>query len=122
MLANMLGISNDRPHVFEMKVISTIEGYIYGEALIMHTRRENFAPDAKITSQDLMLRPRLLHRVITHNILANKEHFAEVTFINLCLIDCMIRRRPVNLLYIIMKNLIMENDNNKKSLCFMVNV
>ena len=34
----------------------------------------------------------------------------------LCLIDCMIKRRPINFPYIIMKNLIMENDQKQKFL------
>ena len=42
MLANILGISNDGPRVFEMKFFPTIEGLIYDEAITMHTRRENF--------------------------------------------------------------------------------
>jgi hypothetical protein len=77
---------------------------IYDEALIIHTGKENFAPGAKIKNQDLMLRLRLLHRIITHNILFKMGYFNEVTFIDLCLIDCMIRRRTINLPYIIMKN------------------
>jgi len=52
MLANILGISNDGSHVFEMKVIPTIEGYIYiyiyDEALIIHTGKENSAAGVKI--------------------------------------------------------------------------
>jgi hypothetical protein len=42
MLANTLSISNDDPHVYEMKVIPTIEGFIYVETIIMHTGREVF--------------------------------------------------------------------------------
>jgi hypothetical protein len=112
-LANILAISNDGPHVFEMKVIPKIEGFIYDEAVIMHIGRQNLTSDVKIKSQDLMLRLRLLYRVITHNILPKKRPFDEVTFMDLCFIDCMIRRRPINFPYIIMKNLIMENDKKK---------
>lgn len=59
MLANILSISNDDPHVYEMKVIPTIEGFIYVEMIIIYTGREKFS-GAKIKSQDLMLRLRLL--------------------------------------------------------------
>ena len=38
------------------------------ETIIMHTGREKFS-GAKIKSQDLMLRPKLFYRVISHNIL-----------------------------------------------------
>lgn len=74
-LTNILGISNDGPHVFEMKVIPTIEGFIYDEAVIMHIERQNLILDVKIKSQDLMRIPRLLYRVITHNILPKKRPF-----------------------------------------------
>jgi hypothetical protein len=68
MLANIPSISNDDPHVYEMKVIPTIERFIYVETIIMHTGRENFS-GAKIKGQNLMLRPRLFYMVISHNIL-----------------------------------------------------
>jgi hypothetical protein len=83
--------------------------YIPGKKILQRVSR-------LIKSQDLMLRPRLLYRVITHNILSKKGYFDEVTFIDLCLIDCMIRRRTINFPYIIMKNLIMQNDKKQKSL------
>jgi hypothetical protein len=54
-LENILGISNDRPHVFEMKIIPTIKGFVYDKVMIIHTRRHDFASGAKIKSQDLLL-------------------------------------------------------------------
>jgi len=49
-LANILGISNDGPHVFEMKIIPTIKGFLYDKVEIMHTRGHNFASSVKIKS------------------------------------------------------------------------
>jgi len=67
----------------------------------------------KIKSQDLMFRPRLLHKIITHNILPKKKkHYEDVIFIDMCLIDYMIRRRPINLPYIMIKNMFMAYDQN----------
>lgn len=40
----------------------------------------------------------------------------EVSFIDICLIDYMIRDQPINLLHIIMRNLIRAHDQKKKSL------
>jgi hypothetical protein len=50
-LANILGISNDRPHVFEMNIIPTIKGFVYDEVVIMHTRRHDFVPGAKLKAK-----------------------------------------------------------------------
>ncbi|KAF9682512.1 hypothetical protein SADUNF_Sadunf05G0116600 [Salix dunnii] len=71
---------------------------------------------AKIKSQDLLLRPRLLHRIIAHNILPKKGHYDEVTFMELCLIDCMIQRRPINLPYIMIRNMILAYNQKQKAL------
>ncbi|KAG5223073.1 Retrovirus-related polyprotein from transposon [Salix suchowensis] len=100
-LADILGISNDGPQIFEIKIIPTIEGFIYDHAVLK--------------SQDLLLRPRLIHRIIAHNILPKKGHYDEVTFMELCLIDCMIQRRPINLPYIMIRNMILAYDKKKGS-------
>lgn len=68
-LANIFYISNDGLDVFEMKIIPTIEGFVCDDVVIIHNGRDDFAMTAKIKSQYLMLRPRLLHRIIAHNIL-----------------------------------------------------
>ena len=115
-LADILGISNDGPRVFEIKIIPTIEGFIYDHAVALHTGNTEFAPGAKIKSQDLLLRPRLLHRIIAHNILPKKGHYDEVTFMELCLIDCMIQRRPINLPYIMIRNMILAYNQKQKAL------
>jgi hypothetical protein len=48
-----------------MKIAPTIEGFVYDDFVMMHTDRHDFASGAKIKSQDLMLKPRLLHKIIT---------------------------------------------------------
>jgi len=110
MLANILGSSNEGPHVFEMRIIPTIEGFVYDNIMIIHTDRHDFALVVETKSQDLMLKPRLLYRIITQNILLKNRHYDEFTFMDLCFIDCMIMRRPINLPCIMIKNLIMAND------------
>ena len=115
-LAEILGISNDGPRVFDIKIIPTIEGFSYDYAVALHTGNNGFAPGAKIKSQDLLLRPRILHRIIAHNISPKKGHYDEVTFMELCLIDCMIQRRPINLPYILIRNIILAYDQKQKAL------
>jgi len=53
---------------------------VYDDVIIMHTCRHDFALAAKIKSQYLMLRSRLLHRIITHDILLKNGHYDEVTY------------------------------------------
>lgn len=83
-LAKILGISNEGPIVFEVKVIPTINGFMYDEDVIIHIGKHDFARGVKGKSQDLMLQPRVLHRSITHNILSKKGHYNEVRFTNMC--------------------------------------
>jgi len=47
-LANILGISNEGP-------IPIIDGFVYNEAIILYIGWHDFAPGAKIKSQDLLL-------------------------------------------------------------------
>jgi hypothetical protein len=77
-----------------------------------------FIPGAKIKSQDLLLHPRILHRIIVHNILPKKRCYDEVIFMDMCLIDCMIREHCINLPYIMMKNIIVAHDQKEKSLLY----
>lgn len=58
--------------------------------MILHSDRNDFAYRAKIKSKDLLFWPRLLHMIITHNILPKKRHYDEDTFMGMCLIYCMI--------------------------------
>jgi hypothetical protein len=57
---------------------------VYDEDVIMHTGKHDFAPGVKVKSQDLMLRPRVLHKSITHNILSKRRHYNEVRFTIMC--------------------------------------
>ena len=54
-LANILGISNEGPIVFKIKIIPIIDGFVYNEAIILYIGWHDFAPGAKIKSQDLLL-------------------------------------------------------------------
>jgi hypothetical protein len=80
---------------------------VYYEAIVLYTGRHDFALCAKIKSSDLLLQPKIIHKIITHNILQNKWHYDEVIFMDICLIDCMIRSHQINLLYIMIRNMIM---------------
>jgi len=99
---------------------------VYNEEVALNTGSYNFTPSAKIKSKDLLLQPKILHRIIAHNILSKKGHYNKVTFKDICLIDCMIRGYQINLSFIMMKNMIMaydkkqKNKNKNKSLFHMV--
>jgi len=78
----------------------------------MHIGIYNFALGAKIKSQYLLLRPRILHEIITHNILPKKGHFG-VTFMDTFLIDYMISDIPINLPYIMIRIMIITHGQKK---------
>lgn len=42
-LGEILGISNEGPRVFKVKVIRTIEGFVYDNAIVLHTGRYDFS-------------------------------------------------------------------------------
>jgi hypothetical protein len=86
---------------------------MYDEVVAQYTNRLDFTPGAKIKSHDLLLYPRIFYRIIAHNILSKKEHHDEVTFMDICLIDCKIRGCRINLLYIMIKNIIMAHDHKQ---------
>lgn len=113
-LTNILGILNKGPRVFEIKIIPTIKGFIYNETIALHIGTLDFAPGAKIKSQDLLLQPKIIHRIIAHNILPKKGHYDKVIFMDMCLIHCMIKGRLINLVYIMIRNIIMAYNQKQK--------
>jgi len=113
-LTNILGILNKGPRVFEIKIIPTIKGFIYNETIALHIGTLDFAPGAKIKSQDLLLQPKIIHRIIAHNIWPKKGHYDKVIFMDMCLIHCMIKGRLINLVYIMIRNIIMAYNQKQK--------
>jgi len=113
-LTNILGILNKGPRVFEIKIIPTIKGFIYNETIALHIGTLDFAPGAKIKSQDLLLQPKIIHRIIAHNILPKKGHYDKVIFMDMCLIHCMIKGRLINPVYIMIRNIIMAYNQKQK--------
>ena len=109
-----MSILNKGPRVFEIKIIPTIKGFMYNETIALHIGTLDFAPGAKIKSQDLLLQPNIIHRIIAHNILPKKGHYGKVTFMDMCLIHCMIRGRLINLVYIMIRNIIMAYNQKQK--------
>jgi len=49
-LDNILGISNEEPRVFEVKIILTIVDFMYDEVIAQHTSQLDFTPGVKIKS------------------------------------------------------------------------
>jgi hypothetical protein len=54
-LTDILGISNERPRVIEMKSIPIIDGFVYDKTISLHTNRHDFAHGAKIRIQNLLI-------------------------------------------------------------------
>ena len=109
-LENILGVNNEGLRVYEVKSIPTIGDFVYDKVIAQHNGQLDCALGAKIKIQDLLLCSRILHRIIAHNILPKKEHYDEVTFMDMYLIDYMIKECCISLLYIMIKNIIMAHD------------
>jgi hypothetical protein len=91
-----LGITNDEPKVFKIKIIPIIEVFVYDEAVTLHPSKK------KLCS-------RILHIIIAHNIFLKKGHYDSHIY-GYVPIDGMIKGCQLNLPFIIMKNMIMTHD------------
>jgi hypothetical protein len=63
-LGNILGINNEGPRLYKVKIIATIGDFMYDEVVAQYTDQLDFAPGVKIKSHDLLLCPRIF---LPHN-------------------------------------------------------
>ena len=54
-LTDILGISNERPGVIEMKSIPIIDDFVYDKTISLHINRHDFAHGAKTKIQNLFI-------------------------------------------------------------------
>ena len=67
-------------------------------------------------SQLLPMQIRILHSILQHIVTPRKQHSDEVTRLDVGLLDCLFRRRPVNLGYIILHHMLSTLAVNNKLL------
>ncbi|KAH9705964.1 hypothetical protein KPL70_012065 [Citrus sinensis] len=108
-LNNILGSSNDGLEIFSPRKPPDIDDYAYIDAVKNICRRVDLSDeDCTIHFRNLCLclQTRILLRFIQSIVLPRSGHFDEVSHMDVALIDCILRHRPVDLGYTIVRNML----------------
>ncbi|KAB1220626.1 hypothetical protein CJ030_MR3G009424 [Morella rubra] len=105
-LGDILGIPHVGIWAYEFKTWPVCKGFDYGEALV-YLLGNGVAEDAprKIHANQLPIRLRLLHLICTHNLIPRGGHREEVTFMDVFVIERLLKEKKFNLPYIMLKHM-----------------
>ncbi|KAB1205778.1 hypothetical protein CJ030_MR7G028037 [Morella rubra] len=105
-LGDILGIPHVGIRAYELKTWPVCKGFDYGEALV-YLLGNGVAEDAprKIHANQLPIRLRLLHLICTHNLIPRGGHREEVTFMDVFVIERLLKEKKFNLPYIMLKHM-----------------
>ncbi|KAB1226559.1 hypothetical protein CJ030_MR1G001455 [Morella rubra] len=105
-LGDILGIPHVGIRAYELKTWPVCKGFDYGEALV-YLLGNGVAEDAprKIHANQLPIRSRLLHLICTHNLIPRGGHREEVTFMDVFVIERLLKEKKFNLPYIMLKHM-----------------
>ena len=105
-LSEILGIPHVGIRAYEIKTWPVCKGFDYGEALA-YLLGNDVAENAprKIFANQLPLRSRLLHLICTHNLIPRSGHREEVTFMDVFVVERLLKERKFNLPYIMLKHM-----------------
>ncbi|KAH9697684.1 hypothetical protein KPL71_023711 [Citrus sinensis] len=108
-LNSILGSSDDGLEIFSPRKPSDIDDYVYIDAVKNICRRVDLPDEDCIIhfrTQCLCLQTRILLRFIQSIVLLRSGHLDEVSHMDVALIDCILRHRPVDLGYTIVRNML----------------
>ncbi|KAB1212907.1 hypothetical protein CJ030_MR5G010207 [Morella rubra] len=105
-LGDILGIPHVGIRAYEFKTWPVCKGFDYGEALV-YLLGNGVAEDAprKIHANQLPIHSRLLHLICTHNLIPRGGHREEVTFMDVFVIERLLKEKKFNLPYIMLKHM-----------------
>ncbi|KAB1203411.1 hypothetical protein CJ030_MR8G000560 [Morella rubra] len=105
-LGDILGIPHVGIRAYEFKTWPVCKGFDYGEALV-YLLGNGVAEDVprKIHANQLSIRSRLFHLICTHNLIPRGGHREEVTFMDVFVIERLLKERKFNLPYIMLKHM-----------------
>ncbi|KAB1202573.1 hypothetical protein CJ030_MR8G016247 [Morella rubra] len=105
-LGDILGIPHVGIRAYEFKTWPVCKGFDYGEALV-YLLGNGVAEDVprKIHANQLSIRSRLLHLICTHNLIPRGGHREEVTFMDVFVIERLLKEKKFNLPYIMLKHM-----------------
>ncbi|KAH9783400.1 Integrase catalytic domain-containing protein [Citrus sinensis] len=108
-LDNILGSSDDGLDIFSLRKPPEIDDYVHVDAGRNICRRNDLSiEDCTIhfRTQCLCLQTRLLLRIIQSIVLPRSGHLDEVSHMDVAMIDCILRGRPVDLGYSIVRTML----------------
>ena len=108
-LNSILGTSDDGLEIFSPRKPPDIDDYVHIDAVKNICRRIDLSDDdctIHFRTQCLCLQTRILLRFIQSIVLPRSGHLDEVSHMDVALIDCILRHRPVDLGYTIVRNML----------------
>ncbi|KAH9800792.1 hypothetical protein KPL71_000795 [Citrus sinensis] len=108
-LGNILGSSDDGLDIFSLRKPPEIDDYVHIDAVRNICRRNDLSVEdctIHFRTQCLCHQTRLLLRIIQSIILPRSGHLDEVSHMDVAMIDCILRGRPVDLGYSIVRTML----------------
>ncbi|KAH9762390.1 hypothetical protein KPL70_000794 [Citrus sinensis] len=108
-LDNILGSSDDGLDIFSLRKPPEIDDYVHVDAVRNICRRNDLSVEdctIHFRTQCLCLQTRLLLRIIQSIVLPRSGHLDKVSHMDVAMIDCILRGRPVDLGYSIVRTML----------------
>lgn len=108
-LNSILGSSDDGLDIFSLRKPPDIDDYVHVDAVRNICRRSDLSVEdctIHFRSQCLCLQTRFLLRIIQFIVLPRSGHLDEVSHMDVAMIDCILRGRPVDLGYSIVRTIL----------------
>ena len=106
---SILGTSDDGLEIFSPRKSPDIDDYVHIDVVKNICRRINLSDDEctiHFRTQCLCLQTRILLHFIQSIVLPRSGHLDEVSHMDVALIDCILRHRPIDLGYTIVRNML----------------
>jgi hypothetical protein len=105
-IGEIFGIPHVGIRAYELKTWPVCKGFDYGAALSLLLGAD-VAEDAprKIHANQLPVRLRLLHLICTHNLMPRGGHREEVTYMDVFVLERLLKEKKFNLPYIMLKHM-----------------
>ncbi|KAH9716551.1 hypothetical protein KPL71_021497 [Citrus sinensis] len=108
-LNSILGSSDDGLNIFSPRKPPDIDDYVHVDAVRNICRRSDLSIEDctfHFRTQCLCLQTRILLRIIQSIVLPRSGHLDEVSHMDVAMIDCILRGRPINLGYSIIRTML----------------
>ena len=113
-----LGAPSCRPRIYDMWAIPIYDTFSYVEAQKFITENPSLNSEIKLSTPMLTTPARILHFIISYNLLSRVGHHDEVTYMDAYMIFHILKGIPFNFAHIILAHMIDALSHRPKSLPF----